>query len=318
LLRISNEIVAIPKIGFGWAESRLTAMSGAAFSEKCPPVACAAVIILSSFAALSQVPAAEPAKVSSGQADHSALPDVPMPVPAQTQNQTAGTAQEESLSAQPPTSAAMAPKAEITVLEDTLIRVMTNEPVSSRHSKDGVPVLFTLSEDVMVDNVLAIPRGVAVHGEIVQTSKAGVLTGSPELTLKLVSLDLGGRSYPLYTYLFKAQGTSKTKPTETKIKGGAVVGAIVGGVFSGSAKGGSTAVSKAAGMATGAAVGAGVGTVVSASTPGPSMTIPAESEIDFHLASPISVKPVSAKEAARLSQGLRHGGPVLYVRGDAP
>src|SRR5882757_1329095 len=90
------------------------------------------------------------------------------------------------------------------------------------------------------------------------------------------------------------------------------------GAFSGSEKGETTAVGKLAGMGTGAAIGAGVGTVVSAATPGPSVTIPAEAQMDFYLASPISVVPVSAKEAARLAQGYHHGGPVLYVRGDTP
>jgi hypothetical protein len=105
---------------------------------------------------------------------------------------------------------------------------------------------------------------------------------------------------------FKVEGTSKTKPTETKVKGGALIGALVRGAFSGSAKGETTA------------VGAGVGTMVSAATPGPSVAIPAESQIDFYLASPISVVPVSGKEAARLVQEYRRGGPVLYVRGDTP
>jgi hypothetical protein len=71
------------------------------------------------------------------------------------------------------------PKSQVTVLEDTLIRVMTNQPLSSRQSKDGTAALFTLSEDVITDNVIVIPRGVTVHGELVETRKAGVLTGSP-------------------------------------------------------------------------------------------------------------------------------------------
>ena len=85
-------------------------------------------------------------------------------------------------------------------------------------------------------------------------------------------------------------------------------------VFSGSAKSGSTAVGKAAGMATGAALGAGAGTMASAATPGPTVTIPAEAQMDFYLASPISVVPVSAKEAARLAPRLHPGEPILYVR----
>ena len=194
---------------------------------------------------------------------------------------------------------------------------MTNEPLSTSHTREGAPLSFTLSEDVVVDGVLILPRGAAIHGTVIESKPAGTLTGRPDLVLKLTSLDLGGRSYALYTYPFKAEGTSKTKPTETKIKGGAVIGAVAGGIFSGSAKGNPTAVGKLAGMGTGAALGAGAGTLVSAATPGPILTIPPESEMDFYLASPISVVPVSPKEAARLSQGLRHGGPVLYVRDDA-
>jgi hypothetical protein len=178
--------------------------------------------------------------------------------------------------------------------------------------------LFTVSEDVVVGNVLIVPRGATVHGTVVEARKAGSLTGSADLVLQLVSLDFGGRSYPLYTYQFKVAGASKTKPTETKVKGGAVIGAIVGGALSGSAKGETTAVGKLAGMGTGAVIGAGAGALASAATPGPSVTLPAESQMDFYLSSPISVVPVSAREAARLSRGMRPGGPVLYVRGDAP
>jgi hypothetical protein len=71
-------------------------------------------------------------------------------------------------------------------------------------------------------------------------------------------------------------------------------------------------------MTAGAAVGAGVGTLVSAASAGPTVLIPAESQADFSPASPITVTPVSAKEAARLAQGLHPGGPVLYVRGETP
>ena len=195
---------------------------------------------------------------------------------------------------------------------------MTNDPLTTRQTREGTPLVFTLSEDVVVDDVVIIPRGATIHGTTVESKKAGTLTGSPELILKLTSLELGGHTYPLYTYQFKVVGTSKSKPTENKIKGGAVIGTLAGAVLSGSAKGATSAVGKLAEIGTGAAVGAGVGAVVSAATPGPSITIPAEAQIDFYLASPISVVPVNEKEATRLSQGLYPGGPVLYVRGETP
>ena len=193
----------------------------------------------------------------------------------------------------------------VTVLENTPLRVRNNQPISSRMTKPGESLSFTIKEDVMVGDLLVIPCGATVHGAIVDARRAGVLTGSGQLILELNSLELGGQSYPLYTYQFKVSGASKTKPTEKKIKTGAVVGAVVLGVLShGSANG----------VATGAMLGAGAGTAVSAVSPAPIVSIPAESEMLFALSSPIAVVPVDAKEAARLSRGMKPGGPVLYVR----
>lgn len=208
----------------------------------------------------------------------------------------------------------------VTVLEDTLIRVRTMAPINSKQADENARFSFTVSEDVKVGELLAIPRGATVHGGVVKSKKAGVLTGSPELILKLDSLDLGGKTYPLYTHHFKVTGTSKTPATETKALTGAYVGALAGS-FGVSQKSGvqtSSGTGRAAGMATGAAVGAGVGTAISAATPGPGIWIPSESEIDFFLAAPVAILPLSAKETARLSEGLNHGGPVLYVRGETP
>jgi hypothetical protein len=204
-----------------------------------------------------------------------------------------------------------------------MIRVMTSEAIDSKHARNGTPVECFVSEDVLVGDVLAIPRGAMVQGEVVRSKKAGRLTGSPELIIKLTSLDLGGRTYPLYTYLFKMTGASKTQPTETKALRGAAVGAIVGAFASGvSAKSGvvepADATGRAVDMAAGSAVGAGVGTAISAATPGPGIRISPEAQVDFYLAAPITVTKVSAKEAARLSEGLHSGGPSLYLRGEAP
>lgn len=219
--------------------------------------------------------------------------------------------------AQSTTVANQAAARPVTVLEDTLIRVQTIEPVNSKRARENAPVLFMVSEDVRVGDVLAIPRGAFAHGIVIESKKAGRLTGSPELALKLVSFDLAGVNYPLDSYQFRVKGLSKTGPTETKARDGAVVGAIAGAALSGSAKGETTGVGKAAGMATGAAVGAGVGTLISAASPGPGIWIPSEAQVDFYLAAPITFTPVSAKEAARLAQGLHSGGPTLYVR-DTP
>jgi len=222
---------------------------------------------------------------------------------------------------QSPAAVRQAPQSLVTVKEETLFRVLTAEPINSKQAKDGEPLRFTLGEDILVGDVVAIPRGATVRGVVIKSKKAGMLTGSPELTLKLTSLELDGREYPIFTYRFAVKGTSKTRPTEVKAIRGAYVGAIVGSFVSGvSSKGVVTpdGTGRARSMATGAALGAGVGTAVSAATPSPGIWIPSESQVDFFLAAPVTVLPVSAKEAARLGQGLHSGGPVLYLRGETP
>jgi len=201
------------------------------------------------------------------------------------------------------------------VPENTLLRVRTMQAIENKHTHNGTQIHFMLSEDV-----LAIPRGAIVHGVVLESKKSGRLAGSPVLELKLTSLDLGGKNYPLYAGLFRITGTSKTETTKKDAERGAVVGAVVGASISGVSKEGviTDNSGKAASMLAGAAVGAGVGTLVAAGTPGPGVRIPAEAQVDFYLASPIAVTPVSAQEAARMTQGLRPGGPVLYLRGEQP
>jgi hypothetical protein len=210
----------------------------------------------------------------------------------------------------------------VTVLEDTKLSALTNTAINTAKIHEGETLTFLLDEDVLVDDLLVIPRGATLHGSVVEVRKAGKLTGSPDLILKLDSLDLEGRSYPLYSYQFKVEGTSKTPPTEKKIKTGTgigmAVGTVVGAAFKEPGEDTPSVVGTLVGMGTGAAVGAGTGTVVAAVSPGPVIDIPAEAQIDFYLASPISVVPVSRREAQRLSEGLYSGGPVLYVRGERP
>jgi len=192
----------------------------------------------------------------------------------------------------------------VTIPQGTLLQLRTNEPVASKKAQAGTAVEFTVIHDVVFGGVLAIPRGATIHGEVVEAKKAGELSGSPELSLKLDSLDLGGKNYPLASDQFKVKGPNKAGQTAGSALGGALLGAIIGG---------------AAGRGTGAAIGAGAGaaagTAASAASSGPGVWIPAEALVEFHLSQPLTVNPVNAQEAARLAQGLYPGGPNLYRRG---
>jgi hypothetical protein len=165
-------------------------------------------------------------------------------------------------------------------------------------------VEFTVIRDVTVNGWLAIPRGASVHGVITESKNSGELGGSPVLALKLTSLDLGGKSYPLDSDEFRVKGPNKAGRTAGNIVGGALLGALIGGAAGGGG-----------GAAIGAAAGGTVGTAASAATPGPRAWIPAEALVTFHLKTPLTVDPVTQEEASRLAQGLTQGGSNLYRRG---
>jgi len=206
----------------------------------------------------------------------------------------------------PPEPAYETPKGPVTIPVGTLLQVRTSEPVGTKRAKEGTPVQFTVIQDVAFGGVLAIPRGAVVHGVVTETkrSASGDLGGSSELSLKLTSLDLGGQNYNLETDQFKVKGPSKTGRTVNSAIGGGILGTIIG-----------CAAGRGVGCAIGAGAGAAAGTAASAAAPGADVWIPAEAQVDFHLAAPVTVQPVSAQEAARLSQGLYPGGPSLYRRG---
>jgi hypothetical protein len=216
----------------------------------------------------------------------------------------------------------------VTVLEDTPLQVINDMPISSRTTKAGDKLSFTVTRDVVVDGILVIPCGATVSGAVVSAKQAGRLVGASNLTLQLTALNLDGRTYPLYTPPFKVVGQSKTRPTVTKVSTGAAVGALTAAATvptysSTDVASGHTTYYKpppgdqAKGYAVFAGMGAGVGVAVAASTPPSIALIPAESQMEFTLASPIAVYPVDRDAAVRLAQDMHKGGPVLYVRGES-
>ncbi len=246
-----------------------------------------------------------------GDAGAPAMNDGPMPVPNESDAQARMRAQiraevQAQIQAQRDAQQ-QTPKAQVTLAQGTLLQLRTNEPVNSKRAKDGEPVQFTVIQDVFVGNVLAIPRGAIAHGVVTEVKQAGDLKGSPVLALKLTSLDMGGQNYPLDTDQFKVKGPGKGEYTAHNIIGGTMMGTIIGCIAG-----------RGIGCAAGAAGGALAGTAASAATPGPGVWIPAEAKVDFHLSKPLTVTPVSAREAARLAQGLYPGGPTLYRRSYGP
>ena len=207
----------------------------------------------------------------------------------------------------PPPPAVETPKGPVTIPQGALLRLRTMQSVNNKRARDGQPLQFMVIRDVRVDGVLAIPRGAIAHGVVSEVKQSGALTGSPELALKLTSLDLGGQNYPLETGQFKVKGPGKGERSASNMVGGTMMGTIIGCIAG-----------RGIGCAVGAGAGLAAGTAASAATPGPHVWIPAEALVEFHLNAPLTVTPVSAKEAARMAEGLYQGGPSLYQRGYGP
>jgi hypothetical protein len=201
------------------------------------------------------------------------------------------------------------PHAPVTLASGTLLKLRTSEPLDSKRAKDGAPVEFTVVRDVYAAGVLAIPRGATVRGTVVDVKKSGALGGSPELGLQLNSLELGGQSYALAADPLEVKGPNKAGRTASSAFGGAILGAIIGGAAGGGG-----------GAAIGAGAGAVGGTAASAASPGPRVWIPAEALMDFHLNAPVTVTPVSYREAQRLAANAPPPSqrPTLYRRGYYP
>ena len=197
------------------------------------------------------------------------------------------------------------PKGPVTIPQGSLLLVRSSEPVNSKHAKEGQPVQFVVIQSINIGGVTAIPRGATVHGVVTEVKQAGDFKGSPELALKLTSLEMGGQSYPLDSEQLKVRGPGKGERTANNMIGGTMMGTIIGCIAG-----------RGVGCAIGAGAGLAAGTAASAATPGPNVWIPAEARLDFHLAAPLTVTPVSGQEAARLAQGLYPGGPTLYRRYD--
>ena len=201
------------------------------------------------------------------------------------------------------------PHEPVTLAQGTLLKVRSSEPLDSKKAKVGTPVEFTVVRDVYAGGVLAIPRGATIRGEVTDAKSAGALGGSAQLGLKIDSLELGGQSYALDSSPFEVKGPNKAGRTAGNAIGGALFGALIGGAVGGGG-----------GAAIGAAAGGVGGTAASAATPGPRVWIPAESLMDFHLNTPLTVTPVSSWEAQRLAANAPPPAqrPTLYRRGYYP
>ncbi len=191
----------------------------------------------------------------------------------------------------------------VVVPSGSLVRVRINQGMDSKRTAVGTAFDGVVLNDVVAGGSIAIPRGAAIRGAVVESHRAGDFKGKGELKLQLTELQLGGRVYPIVTDFWWHQGADKTGNTVGNSVGLGAVGALIGAV---------------AGGGGGALVGAGIGGVaglgVSASQHRGEAALPPEAIVTFHLTQPADVTTVSQAELNRLGTGVPAGGPPQMQR----
>jgi len=195
----------------------------------------------------------------------------------------------------------------VTVPSGTLLRVRINEELDSDHTAVGTVFDGVVLNDVVAGGSVAIPRGAAIQGSVVDVHRAGEFKGRGALMLQLTELTLGGQTYPLASNEWTQHGMDKTGQTVSNTVGLGAVGAMIGAVAGGGA---------------GAAVGAGVGGVaglgVSSASRHGEAVVPSEGIVAFHLTQPAELTTVSQAELDRLGAGVPVGASPRMRRRPPP
>jgi hypothetical protein len=198
----------------------------------------------------------------------------------------------------PPPYGAQVAGQPVTVPPGSLLRIRINEGLDSKHTQPGTQFDATVLNDVIADGAVAIPRGASVQGTVIEAKDGGVIKGHGQLALKLNQVTLSGKTFPIVSDAWTADGPGKGGQTVGSAVGLGAFGALIGAVAGGGP-----------GAAIGAGAGAAAGIGASAASGRREVVIPAEAILTFHLTQPAPMVTISQAEMDRLSYGVPNGGP---------
>jgi hypothetical protein len=175
----------------------------------------------------------------------------------------------------------------LTMQPGTTLSVRINEPLSSEHNQVGDVFSATLTQPVIVLGIVVARYGQTVAGRVVETRKAGMVSGVSRLGITLTNLTLvDGQNVPIQAQLLVRNGP---KGRDAIAVGGATgFGAAIG-----------AAAGWGKGAAIGAAAGAAAGVIGVLVTRGyPTVVLP-ETPMTFQVTAPVTIETNSAPQAFR-------------------
>lgn len=178
-------------------------------------------------------------------------------------------------------SAPAAPRVQtvtVTVPAGTELEVRLMTPLDTGKVTEGATFEGTLATPLVAGGSEVAPVGAKVSGTVTHVVSSGRLTRPAELSLRLDSIEMGGKRVAVSTEPLELKGEGHAKRNIGMIGGGAGAGALIGGLTGGKK-----------GAAIGGAIGAGAGTGVAAATGKKEIVLEAESKLPFKLSAPASV-----------------------------
>jgi len=170
------------------------------------------------------------------------------------------------------------PSPRITIPAGTEIQARLQDPLDSSVNQSGDTFRAILDRDIIVNGNIVASRGSTLEGRLSNVSRSGRVEGRATMSLRLVSLNVGGQSYPLQTQVLAFEAESTAKKDATKVGIGAGIGAVIGAIAGGGK-----------GAAIGAAVGGGAGGATVLATRGKEVKFEVEQEFIFRLAEDVDI-----------------------------
>ena len=167
----------------------------------------------------------------------------------------------------------------VTITAGTLIPVRLLDGLSTERNLPGDTFSATLDAPLIVGEFAIAERGARVEGKVVQSTKAGKVSGLSKLEIVLTGITTSdGQRVHLDTHTFTKTGPTSHGEDAAKVGAGAGIGAIIGAIAGGG---------KGAGV--GAAVGGAAGAGDVLLTRGKPATLASETRINFRLSAPVTI-----------------------------